>query len=272
MGEIVPFKDRCPAMVQRGIDETIYNALKTSIYPGAQDESIAMVLDYCNARQLDPMMKPVHIVPMSVKVGNNYEMRDVVMPGINTYRIQADRTRCLAGIDRPIFGQDITGKLGTIDITYPEWCEVTVWKLVGGHKVPFVAREYFLEAYATKKRNDLTPNAMWAKRPRGQLAKCAEALALRKGFPEIGQQPTYEEMVGKSVIKDITPDDSMSLLEAASGSVVDIHINRIKSAKDLDELKQMFGVGYTELKQSGDKQGMTKLQGEYEIVKGKFNG
>lgn len=45
---------------------------------------------------------------------------------------------------------------------------------------------------------------MWAKRPYGQLAKCAEAQALRKAFPEVGSMPTAEEMAGKEfVVEDI---------------------------------------------------------------------
>jgi len=39
-------------------------ALKTSLYPNAIDESVDMVLAYCQAGALDPMTKPVHIVPM----------------------------------------------------------------------------------------------------------------------------------------------------------------------------------------------------------------
>ena len=51
----------------RGIDEVTWSALKNSIYPGAKDESVMMAVDYCRARQLDPLLKPVHLVPMSVE-------------------------------------------------------------------------------------------------------------------------------------------------------------------------------------------------------------
>ncbi|RTP22767.1 recombinase RecT, partial [Enterobacter hormaechei] len=55
------------ALQEKGIDVATWSALKNSIYPGAKDESVMMALDYCRARQLDPLLKPVHLVPMSVK-------------------------------------------------------------------------------------------------------------------------------------------------------------------------------------------------------------
>jgi hypothetical protein len=58
----------------RGIDESTWSALKNSIYPGAKDDSVLMAVDYCRARQLDPLMKPVHLVPMSVKDGREKRM------------------------------------------------------------------------------------------------------------------------------------------------------------------------------------------------------
>jgi phage recombination protein Bet len=195
------------------IDQHIWSALKNSLYTGARDESIKMVLDYCKAAKLDPMQKPVHIVPMSVKnaVTGKYEYKDVVMAGVGLYRIQAARSNQYAGVSEPEFGEDVTCSLGSAEITYPKWCKVTVKKLVNNTIVEFTAKEYWLENYASKK-DELTPNTMWRKRPYGQLAKCAEAQALRKAFPEIvSQHPTAEEMEGKHFnelemeVKNITP-------------------------------------------------------------------
>jgi phage recombination protein Bet len=191
--------------VEQTRDELI-SVLQTSLYSGAKKESVELVLSYCEATNLDPMQKPVHIVPMNVRNAQtgNYEWRDIIMPGIGLYRIQADRSGSMAGISEPTFGEERTIMLkdkNKKDVTcsFPEWCKVTVKKIVGTHIVEFVAKEYWLENYATDSGSSEAPNKMWKKRPRGQLAKCAEAQALRKAFPEVGAAPTAEEMEGKVI-------------------------------------------------------------------------
>ena len=74
-------------------------------------------------------------------------------------------------------------------------------RLPSGEIVEFSAVERWKENYAVKggKEKSIAPNAMWAKRPYGQISKCAEAQALRKAFPEVGAQPTADEMEGKSL-------------------------------------------------------------------------
>lgn len=184
----------------------LMSVLKNSLYPGAKDESIKLVIGYCKASNLDPMQKPVHIVPMSVstgkKDGNGWdikEMRDVVMPGVGLYRIQAARSGEYAGISEPEFGDDITETLDAVEVTYPKWCKVVVRRqMANGAIVDFSAKELWKENYATKSNKSDAPNAMWKKRPYAQLAKCAEAQALRKAFPEVGAQPTADEMEGKT--------------------------------------------------------------------------
>lgn len=186
-------------------EEDLMRVLRNSLYPGAEDDSIKLVIQYCRASQLDPMQKPVHIVP--IYDGKAKCMRDVVMPGIGLYRTQAARSGQYAGVTEPEFGDDVTETLDGTDVTYPKWCKVTVQRLIpNGAVVNFTAKELWKENYATQKRDTTAPNSMWKRRPYAQLAKCAEAQALRKAFPEFGAQPTADEMEGKEFgERDITP-------------------------------------------------------------------
>lgn len=192
-------------------EKELVKTLQNSLYFGAKEESVRMVLSYCQASGLDPMQKPVHIVPMYDKASNG--MRDVIMPGVGLYRTTAARTGEMAGVSEPEFGEDVTENLGGTQITYPKWCKVTVSRLLkNGQVVNFTSKELWKENYATAgKSNPLAPNAMWSKRPYAQLAKCAEAQALRKAFPEVGAAPTADEMEGKAI--DITDSETHTVHE-----------------------------------------------------------
>jgi phage recombination protein Bet len=180
-------------------DEVI-RVLENSLYPGAKRESIELVLAYCRANGLDPMLRPVYIVPTSVKKPDGqWETRDVLMPGIADYRIKAARSGEYGGKSEPEFGPDVRETLTGVAMTYPAWCRMTVRRIVQGQPREFTATERWVENYATAKRDTTAPNAMWRKRPYGQLAKVAEAQALRMAFPEFSSGYTMEEMQGKTL-------------------------------------------------------------------------
>jgi phage recombination protein Bet len=204
-------------------DEVI-RVLENSLYPGAKRESIELVLSYCRANGLDPMLRPVYIVPTSVrKPDGTWETRDVLMPGIADYRIKAARSGEYGGKSEPEFGPDVRETLAGVAVTYPAWCRITVRRIVQGQAREFVATERWLENYATAKRDTQAPNAMWKKRPYGQLAKVAEAQALRMAFPEFSAGYTAEEMQGKTGADDDwagttiegTPDRRLSQMALA---------------------------------------------------------
>ena len=190
-------------------EQELMTVLENSLYPGAAPASIKMVVSYCQASGLDPMQKPVHIVPIwDNKAG---KLRDVVMPGIGLYRTQAMRSGTFAGLSEPEFGPDVTEKVGGVEITYPQWCRVVAKRrLEDGTIAEFPAVERWKENYAVKggKEKSIAPNAMWSRRPYAQLNKCAEAQALRKAFPEFGAPPTAEEMEGKEI--DMGPAEVVS--------------------------------------------------------------
>lgn len=207
------------ALTERNIDTAVWTTLQNSVFPGAKDESILLAVDYCKARKLDILKKPCHIVPMSVtdaKTGNK-NWRDVIMPGIYEQRITAFRTGQMAGQDEPVFGDTVTFK----GIEAPEWCRVTVYRFINNERCAFSHTEYFCEACATTKEGK--PNSMWSKRPRGQLAKCAEAGALRKAFPdELGGVITADEVNEEPINQhnNVTYDNGSTVIETQAVELI----------------------------------------------------
>ncbi len=190
-------------------NEALIDVLLNSLYPNASRDSALMVISYCQHAGYDVMQKPVHIVPMWDSGAGR--MRDVIMPGINLYRVNSARSGFYGGMSEPEFGPDVTEVIGGVNITYPAWCKVSAYRLTpDGVKCEFPAIERWKENYAVKggKEKSIAPNTMWAKRPYGQLAKCAEAQALRKAFPESCPAHTAEEMEGKDFNEQVDENTS----------------------------------------------------------------
>lgn len=194
-----------PAPVaRRGIDEAAWRTAMNSLFPGAKSESVLMVFDYCRARKLDPLKKPCHIVPMKVKVGDDYVWRDVVMPGIYEYRTTAMRTGEYMGHSKAVYGPLIEH----LGVSAPEYCEMTIyrWNASAACRTEFPVTVYFVECAATTKdykTKDVKLNDRWTKAPRQMLTKCTEAAGLREAFPdELGGEHTAEEMEGQSQTED----------------------------------------------------------------------
>lgn len=184
-----------PAIEERfGIGKSEWWALVEAVFPLATSiDSVILALSYCKARNLDPFKKNVHIVP--IWNGQLKRMVDTIWPGIGELRTTAFRTGQYAGRSETNYGPDVSQKVGRVDVTFPEWAQITVKRLVEGQVVEFTGpRVYWLETYAQAKRDDASPNSMWLRRPRGQLEKCAEAAALRAAFPEeLGNEYTNDE-------------------------------------------------------------------------------
>lgn len=207
-----------PAIEERfGVDKGQWKVLVEAIFPAAKSaDAIVMALAYCKTRGLDPFKRPVHIVPIWDSARGGYI--ESVWPGISELRTTASRTKGYAGCDEAQFGPAITmtfsGRVkrsgnwedAKIELEFPEWCRITVYRIVDGQKCKFVGPKVkWLETYATQGNSEL-PNKMWEERSEGQLEKCAEAAALRRAFPEeIGNELTAEEMTGRSV-QDLAVD------------------------------------------------------------------
>lgn len=204
-------------VARRGIDEPTWRTLKNSIYPGAESNSILMAVDYCKARGLDVLKKPVHIVPMEVKDAktNTKSWRDVILPGIYEYRTTAQRSGLYMGHTAPLFGPDEH----FWNEKAPSWCEMTFyrWNEKAQQKVEFPIRVYFEEVAGTyRKDGNAYLNARWSKAKLQMLTKCCEAAGLREAFPEdLGGTHTDDEMYGQ--VLDI-PTESVVSTQGKAGT------------------------------------------------------
>jgi phage recombination protein Bet len=189
-----------------------WKTLVESIYPNARSaESIISALSYCKDRGLDPFKRPIHIVAVYSSAKRAYI--EQIWPGIAELRTTASRTSEYAGCDETIFGPTIKKKFEAtskddrdtkdliLELEFPEWAQVTVYRVVKGARCPFVGPKIrWLSAYARLRYNVDYPNDVWARRAFEQLDKCAEAAALRKAFPEeLGGMLSAEELHDQTV-------------------------------------------------------------------------
>lgn len=208
------------AFLAMGHTKEQWQTLTQHLFPNAKSvQSIWLVAKICKAKNLDPLSRPYHIVPMYDAKSQEYI--DTIWPGVGLYDIQASRSGEYAGKDPAVYGPTRTftftpteaakSKGGrTVSIEVPEWCTVTIYKIIDGQRVPFTSDPIYFEEYVQLVKGNNAkagqPNEQWRSKPRSQLAKCARAAILRSTFPEsIGSEPTAEEMEGRDVHPDYVP-------------------------------------------------------------------
>jgi len=192
----VAVQDAAPPAPLRFTPEKI-ELLKRTICKEATDDELELFLYVAERSGLDPFLRQIHAVKRWNNATGKKEM--TIQTGIDGFRLLADRTERYAGSDEPVF-------VGKTPEGYPAQATVTVYKIVGGRRVAFTGTARWEEYVGTKK--DGQPTSFWHRMPHGQLAKCAEALALRKGFPAntAGLLSDVEMMQADNVVETTAVD------------------------------------------------------------------
>ena len=183
--------------------------IKRQICPGASDDELQMFLADCQRSRLDPFARQIYSIERKEKFYDKkseqwrWRTKRVTQYSIDGFRLIAERTG------------EYAGQLG------PELCAADgVWRDVWlSDQPPAAARVAALRKDFEKPmwtpaafaeycpRNDKgMPSGQWAKMPAVMIAKCAEALALRRAFPnELSGRYTGDEMMQADAARDVTP-------------------------------------------------------------------
>jgi phage recombination protein Bet len=144
--------------------------IRDSYLNGCSKVEADVLIEVARSLELNPLLRQIHFVKRWD--GNKSEWVWAFQVGIDGFRSIADRTGEYDGQDEPEYQEDAKGSLVL--------CKVRVYRK--GISRPFVGVAYWSEYVQTKK--DGTPNSMWNRGKHFMLAKCAEAAALRKAFPQ----------------------------------------------------------------------------------------
>jgi phage recombination protein Bet len=181
--------------------------IKQTVARGANDAQLALFLQTCRSRGLDPFVKQVYFTPQGIIVS------------IDGLRAIAERTGCYAPGPTRYEYDDAKSLVAAY---------VTVRKNVSGTWFDIEESAFYEEYRGT--------SPIWKKMPRVMLAKCAEARALRRAFSsDLSGLYAAEEM--DQAQRDERPVEVTVLPAADAGRDYSMAADAIANATDLDTLK-----------------------------------
>jgi phage recombination protein Bet len=143
--------------------------IRDSYANGATESEFKVLLEVAKLRRLNPLLRQVHFVSRwNKKLNRNVWTAQVSIDGL---RAIAERTGKYDGQDEPEFELNAQGRIVS--------CKVKIYRKDWSR--PAVGVAYWAEY--VQKYND-EPTKFWADMPHVMIAKCAEAIAIRKAFPE----------------------------------------------------------------------------------------
>lgn len=217
--------------MQQGLMKIDFSAdqvdlIKKQIAPGTTDDQLKLFLYQCRRSGLDPLTRQIYCVLRNSKNKDTgqWEKKMTIQTSIDGFRVIAERSGDYGGQGKPVF-TEVDGKLVS--------AEITVYRFRGDVRYEAAVGVAYWNEYVPDSGQD----KMWLKMPHVMLSKVAEALALRKAYPQdLSGLYTGDEM-GQAEYHGDQPD--VTVLPAESASDIELLVEMAETVNELGKLYKL---------------------------------